>query len=160
MLEGLDGAQTGAGGAVPQDGVDLLGVGFEGAAASLDGGDLLDDRVGEPALALDAADAGGAAALARLRSGPLRSEKTLCRSKTGQTSGLPTSVRRMRAGSVTMVLSFARRSASGSSEQDGVAVALGHLAAVEAGQLGRWRQQHFRLGQNAIGDGSEQRVQR
>ena len=74
----------------------------------------VDDGVGQPAFALDAADAGGACSLAQLRTGSRRVEKTLWRSKTGQTSGLPGSVRRMRAGSVTMVLSLARMSASGS----------------------------------------------
>src|SRR5205807_9482864 len=40
--------------------------------------------------------------------------KILCTSPTGQTSGLPGSVRRTRAGSVTIVLSFCRRTGSGS----------------------------------------------
>src|ERR1019366_3058435 len=40
--------------------------------------------------------------------------KILCRSPTGQRSGLPGSVRRMRAGSVTIVFSFWRKEASGS----------------------------------------------
>src|SRR5271165_7148306 len=40
--------------------------------------------------------------------------KILCRSPTGHTSGLPGSLRRMRAGSVTMVFNFARRDVSGS----------------------------------------------
>ena len=43
-----------------------------------------------------------------------RSLKTLCRSPTGQTSGLPGSERRTRAGSVTIVLSFCRTTGSGS----------------------------------------------
>ena len=43
-----------------------------------------------------------------------RSLKILCRSPTGQTSGLPGSVRRTRAGSVTMVFSFCRTTGSGS----------------------------------------------
>src|SRR5215469_6756128 len=41
-------------------------------------------------------------------------EKSLCQSYTGQTSGLPGSVRRLRAGSVTMALVLARMSASDS----------------------------------------------
>src|SRR5580693_7120458 len=41
-------------------------------------------------------------------------EKTLWRSPTGQTSGLPGSLRRMRAGSVTIVFSFCRTTGSGS----------------------------------------------
>src|SRR5258708_10464335 len=40
--------------------------------------------------------------------------KILCKSPTGQTSGLPGSVRRTRAGSVTMVFSFWRTTGSGS----------------------------------------------
>src|SRR5581483_7577967 len=40
--------------------------------------------------------------------------KILCRSPTGQTSGLPGSDRRTRAGSVTMVFSFCRTTGSGS----------------------------------------------
>src|SRR5579862_2839839 len=40
--------------------------------------------------------------------------KILCKSPTGQMSGLPGSVRRTRAGSVTMVLSFCRTTGSGS----------------------------------------------
>src|ERR1019366_9628357 len=40
--------------------------------------------------------------------------KILCKSPTGQTSGFPGSVRRMRAGSVTMVFNLARNDASGS----------------------------------------------
>ena len=40
--------------------------------------------------------------------------KILCRSPTGHTSGLPGSVRRMRAGSVTIVFNFCRNDASGS----------------------------------------------
>src|SRR5208283_1080091 len=40
--------------------------------------------------------------------------KILCRSPTGHLSGSPGSLRRIRAGSVTMVLSFCRTEASGS----------------------------------------------
>src|ERR1019366_51790 len=40
--------------------------------------------------------------------------KILCKSPTGQTSGFPGSLRRMRAGSVTMVFNLARNDASGS----------------------------------------------
>src|SRR5450432_3285801 len=40
--------------------------------------------------------------------------KILCKSPTGQTSGFPGSLRRMRAGSVTMVFNLARSDASGS----------------------------------------------
>ena len=43
-----------------------------------------------------------------------RGEKALCKSKTGQTSGSPGSVRRLRAGSVTMGLSFSRTTAGAS----------------------------------------------
>jgi len=40
--------------------------------------------------------------------------KILCKSPTGQTSGLPGSVRRTLAGSVTIVFSFCRTTGSGS----------------------------------------------
>ena len=75
-------------------------------------------------------------------------EKTLWRSKTGQTSGLPGSSRRTRAGSVTMVLSLARMLSSGSESTMLLLVALGHLAAVEAGEFGAGGEQDLRLGKD------------
>ena len=43
-----------------------------------------------------------------------RGEKALCRSKTGQISGLPGSMRRLRAGSVTIGRIFSRTTSGGS----------------------------------------------
>ena len=77
------------------------------------GASSFNHRVGQPSLALDTANPRRGAACANFCLRLVRG-KTLCRSKTGQTSGFPASVRRMRAGSVTIVFSFARTSGSGS----------------------------------------------
>ena len=88
---------------------------FEAAAA--DWLDPFDQVVGHGGFALDAADAGGRQPVRTHSRRPgSRSgvENSLCQSKTGQTSGLPGSVRRLRAGSVTITLVLARMSASDS----------------------------------------------
>ena len=85
------------------------------APRSCMGARMLNQRIRHPAFAFDAADS---RASGNLRppwpSFVCRSLKILCRSPTGQTSGLPGSVRRTRAGSVTMVFSFCRTTGSGS----------------------------------------------
>ena len=82
-------------------------------AALLHGIKDVNQGIGRPALAFDAADARRPAAGVHFGHGS-GSLKILCRSPTGHRSGLPGSVRRMRAGSVTMVFSFCRTTGSGS----------------------------------------------
>ena len=86
----------------------------------------------EPALAVEAADARRCGSPAAAHSWVSSGEKALCRSNTGQMSGLPGSVRRLRAGSVTIGLIFCAHDLGRVLQEDGVAVGLRHLAAVGA----------------------------
>src|ERR1700761_56942 len=53
VLKRLYRTMTGAGGTVPEDGIDLARICFESATALLNRGDLANDGVGEPTLALN-----------------------------------------------------------------------------------------------------------
>ena len=72
-------------------------------------------------------------------------ENALCRSKTGQMSGLPGSVRRLRAGSVTIGLIFCAHDLRRVLQVDRVAVGLRHLAAVGARHARGRGEQRLRL---------------
>ena len=72
-------------------------------------------------------------------------ENALCRSNTGQTSGSPGSVRRTRAGSVTIGFSFCAHGLGRVLQEDGVAVRLRHLPPVGPGRARRRGQQRLRL---------------
>ena len=146
VLHGLCGARRGACSTVLENRVDLVRMRLEVAAAFLDGRERPDDGVGQPALALDAADAGGRAAFARLLLRLLGREDFVQvedRADIGVAGVGAADARRV--GDHRLELGANLRLGVG--EQDGVVVALGHLAAIGAGQLGRGRQQDFRLGQ-------------
>src|SRR5580698_8801585 len=121
----------------------------EAGAAFLNRREYLHQRVGGPAFALNAADAGAAAALVdpgqRLRRGEDLVQvayRALVR-----IAGISAADARRVSDHG---LEFLADLGLGIGEQNGVAVALRHLAAIGTGELGRGREQHFGLGQNFV----------
>ncbi len=145
--EGEVGALGGAVLAVGENVVDDVGATLEVGAAVADGGDGADDGIGDPALAFDAADGGGAAASGGFLLDGLGGEdfvKVEDRAEVGVAG-----VGAADAGRVCdHDLELGADAVVGLGEFDVVLVALGHLAAVEAGELGRWGEQSLRLGED------------
>ncbi len=147
FIEGLLGAFAGAEFAVFEYVFDDGGAGFEVVAVGLDRGDAGDDGVGEPALALDATDAGGAAAGGCFRLDGFGAED-LVEVEDGADIGVAgvvaTDARRVGDHGLELGADVG----FGLGEGDEVAVGLGHLAAVEAGEFGAGGEQDLRLGED------------
>jgi hypothetical protein len=145
FVHGLLGAGGGAAGAVAEDVGDERGMLFEVRAAFLDGREGGDDGVGGPAFAFDAADAGGCAAFVDFGEGFLGGED-LVQVADGAFVGVAgigaADARRVSDHGLELGANFRL----GVAEQDGVAVALGHLAAVGAGEFGRGGEQDLGSG--------------
>jgi len=152
VLEGLDGALAGASGAVPEDSVEAIGVGLEVATALLDGGDLADDVVGEPAFALDAADAGGGAALPDFGDGFFSGED-LVEVADGADLGVAGVGAADAGGVCDHGFELGAEVGFGLGQHEGVAVTFAHFSAVEAGELGAGGEEDAGLGEDAFGDG-------
>ncbi len=146
-MHGLLGAGGGAAGAVAEDVGDERGILFEVHAAFLDGREGGDDSVGGPAFAFDAADAGGRAAFVDFRQGFLGREDFV-QVANGAFVGVA-GVGAADAGGVgDHGLELGANFGLGVAEEDGVAVALGHLAAVGAGEFGRWGEEDLGFGED------------
>src|SRR5215469_14601062 len=124
-----------------------LRIRFEVEAALLNGSEFLDDGVGKPAFALDATDAGGCTALAHSLL-HLFGGKDPVQIKDGADVG----VAGIGAADARRVgdhgLELGAHDILRIREQDGVAVALGHLAAVGTRKLGAGSKQNLRLWKN------------
>ena len=146
-MHGLLGAGGGAAGAVVEDVGDERGMLFEVHAALLDGREGGDDGVGGPAFAFDAADAGGCAACVDFGEDFLGGENFV-----QVADGAYVGVAGIGAADARGVgdhgLELGANFRLGVREQDGVAVALGHLAAVGAGQFGRGCEEDLGFGKN------------
>src|SRR5260370_34719236 len=134
--------------AVGKNGVHFAGICFEVATALLDWSEFLDDGVGDPALALDTADACRGAAFARLLLRLLRGEY-LVKVEDGTDVGiarvLAANARRIGDHRLQLSANLGLRIR----QENGIPVALRHLPAVGSRQL--WRRVHHNLwfGQNS-----------
>ena len=97
---------------------------------------VADDGVGEPALALDAADAGGACSPAQTFGWVSSVGEDLVEIEDGADVGVAGVGAADARGVGDHGLELGAEVGFGLGEHDGVVVALGHLAAVEAGELG------------------------
>src|SRR3984885_6471880 len=131
-----------------QDGGDHVGIFLEFLRPLAHAGDLLDDAFDQRLLAIEAADAGGAAALidplprglVRIQLVQIPHRALLRVARIGTSHPRRIGLHGLELGGDRIRLL---------AQQDRVAIGLGHLAAVQARHLGAGRQQHLRLGQDA-----------
>ena len=122
-------------------------AGREAGAALLDWIQNLHQRVGGPAFAFDASDTRRTAALVDLGQRFRRGEdlvQVAHRALVGIAGIVAADARRIGDHGLQLLANHRL----GIAQQDGVAVALRHLAAIGAGQLGRGREQDLGLGQH------------